>query len=208
MKIKRTKDYILVDDWLSKKQLTRIFEELEILKTKCRVSVVGKGGQDITKTHKSIIVDVDLYYRKSRLKREDSAVLDIIDKQFWGKDIYSILKGSENVFGILPFTSFDRTALQFYRNGGFYEVHGDGVYGGELIVVALFFCKEPKKFTGGNFLLGDHIIEHKNNRMVIFPAFLSHGVSRIKMKSDDWIDGRIAFQHRTWFKDNLKSKAE
>ena len=77
----------------------------------------------------------------------------------------------------------DGTLLQYYEESDYYKPHSD------LAVFSLvtWFCKEPKKFVGGNFKFTDLdiTIEIENNMTVIFPSFLRHEVEEVKMLETD-----------------------
>ena len=73
--------------------------------------------------------------------------------------------------------------------------------------------KEPKNFTGGDFHIYHNskqeepisTVELKNNRMIIFPSFYTHGVDELKVidknRKDRW--GRFAITHFLTYKEEL-----
>lgn len=204
MKITRTDDYILVDDWLSQNQVNKIMIECEILKHSAIELKISRKGQDLTKLKKSSYLQLDNHYLG---KREESPLLVAFDKYFWPEEMrYKIIKGGSNIYQVLDHTSFDSSELQFYINDGWYTEHSDFCEGGEVVVLCFMLCKEPKRFTGGEFVLEGKVFEHKNNRLILFPSFAVHGVTKVKMTSKDLCDGRITVQHRSWFTESRKTK--
>jgi len=67
-----------------------------------------------------------------------------------------------------------------------------------LLTVLYMMNKEPKKFTGGDFMIKWNDIEKsipfENNTILIFPRDTPHKVKKIKMESDDFYDKRFTIQ--------------
>ena len=72
------------------------------------------------------------------------------------------------------------TLLSYYESDDGYKSHTDQ----SVVTITSYFFREPKKFTGGELLLGDKNIEIKNNMMVIFFGHNTHGVSTIQMLNE------------------------
>ena len=72
------------------------------------------------------------------------------------------------------------TLLSYYESDDGYKPHTDQ----SVVTITSYFFREPKKFTGGELLLGDKNIEIKNNMMVIFFGHNTHGVSTIQMLNE------------------------
>ena len=194
MQITRHEDYILVDDYLDNKTLQKVMIEVSKLSPLAWNSKLGRTGTDISDSKDDLILSLDNQYG---INRNRSDILEMFNK-FWSNHIKVILKDAALIFQILPYMQKDTTELQLYGHEGFYNEHQDDMQKGEFIVADLLICREPKKFEGGELIMNDHIIEHKNNRLVIFPAFLRHRVNTIKTKSKDKVDGRISLQNRSW----------
>lgn len=194
MQITRHEDYILVDDYLDNETLQKVMSEVLSLSHLAWNSKLARNGIDISAIKDVVILSLDDQYG---INRNQSDILEMFNK-FWSDHIKVILKDAALIFQILPYMQKDTTELQYYGNAGFYQEHEDDMSKGEFIVADLLLCKEPKKFEGGELIMNDHIIEHKNNRLVIFPAFLRHRVNTIKTESKDRVDGRISLQNRSW----------
>ena len=67
--------------------------------------------------------------------------------------------------------------LSYYENSDYYAEHIDAA----LATVLIWFWKEPKRFTGGNFKFGDtgEVIECRNNSILIFPSWALHSVDPV-----------------------------
>ena len=91
-------------------------------------------------------------------------------------------------------TTIDASMIAYYENSDYYQPHTDSA----KYSILIWINKEPKKFTGGDLILPDfkQKIECKNNRLVLFPGYLYHQVTEIKMKGKHKIgDGRWCIVH-------------
>ena len=83
----------------------------------------------------------------------------------------------------------DNTLLSYYENSDYYDSHADTA----IFTICTWLFDEPKKFKGGDFFVKDLEIECKNNRTVIFPSVLQHGVTPLIMSDNEKgsINGRF-----------------
>jgi len=117
---------------------------------------------------------------------------------FQNEDMQEIIKTAKSpIYNLLRFTKTDRTKVSAYQNGDFYDWHQDSINQG-LLTVLYMMNKEPKKFTGGDFMIKwDNIeksIPFENNTILIFPRDPPHKVKKIKMESNDFYDKRFTLQ--------------
>ena len=58
-------------------------------------------------------------------------------------------------------------------------------------LIFTYFNKEPKKFTGGElyFPKYDYEFSCNNNSLIMFPAWVAHGVREVKIKDSNYYDG-------------------
>ena len=91
------------------------------------------------------------------------------------------------LFRALPVTNYDTTLVNYYENANYYKPHADET----LFSAISFHYKEPKKFSGGDFILNDFNlkIEIKNNMLIIFPGAYHHGVTEVIMNKKDLNQG-------------------
>jgi Rps23 Pro-64 3,4-dihydroxylase Tpa1-like proline 4-hydroxylase len=77
--------------------------------------------------------------------------------------------------------------VSYYEDSDYYLPHLDVAQFTSL----LWFFKEPRCFSGGEFKFSDYedIIELKHNRMVLFPSWVMHEVSEVKMNDRSETDG-------------------
>jgi len=74
------------------------------------------------------------------------------------------------------------TLISYYGDGDYYKPHEDTT----LFTACTYFFKEPKKFSGGNFLLNNYNIEIeiKNNMLIIFPGKYTHQARKVELKKE------------------------
>jgi hypothetical protein len=74
------------------------------------------------------------------------------------------------------------TLISYYNNGHYYKSHTDQ----SIFTACGYFFKEPKKFSGGNFILNDFNkeFEIKNNMLIIFPGNYRHQARKVELKKE------------------------
>jgi len=74
------------------------------------------------------------------------------------------------------------TLISYYSNGHYYKPHDDQ----SIFTACSYFFKEPKKFSGGNFILNDFNkeFEIKNNMVIIFPGKYTHQARKVELKKE------------------------
>ena len=83
--------------------------------------------------------------------------------------------------------------LSCYGNNDYYGNHVD-IDMGSIVTAVLMLCFDHK-FTGGDFILEDRIIPFENNKLIVFPSCIEHGVSKISLDSDKYTDMRFSLQY-------------
>lgn len=189
MKIDQYNDeipYIIIDNFYENWECDLIWQELEFLNHNCKWDVATKENREsatkhgkILKTNKFQWLDT-LYYERSK-----SNILTVnrklFDKGTWKKIVMSHPHWFFNTFECLA----DSTLLSYYNeDGDGYLKHQDLSY----MTCLTWFHKDPKKYTGGDFILfcGEKEIpvESNNNRMIIFPSRIPHQVTKLTMDDD------------------------
>ena len=72
--------------------------------------------------------------------------------------------------------------VSYYENGDYYKPHHDVANFSSI----LYYWRGEKNFTGGELFFPEleMKIEMKKNRMVLFPSWLLHEVSEVKMNDN------------------------
>ena len=85
-------------------------------------------------------------------------------------------------------TNRDVTKVRYYHDGEYYKPHVDAMF---HTLIFSYFHKEPKSFSGGELYFPYYNYEFpcNNNTVIIFPAWVDHGVREVKIKNSDYYDG-------------------
>ena len=150
----------------------------------------------------------DTTVRSSRVAMEPKEIAS------WFKPL--VVAALPQVFARLGCEAFEvaKVELQMtaHLDGDFYAMHNDNSHGhrqghdsdGRRISFVYYFCREPKRFTGGDLRLFDTDLKRgafrkevfsrvapDDNTIVFFPSAAMHEVGRLEMQSLDSADGRF-----------------
>ena len=173
--------YFIVDDVFDSKEMDLIWEELDFYNDKLQdPEETGsarnpEAPQHHIKSNKGLFID-QIYNIK-----EASNILTVNRKIF---DIDLTQHPSWYFKNIAPALNFDTNMVSYYENSDYYAPHRDR----DDVTILYWIYREPKKFEGGDLYFPDYDsgIRVKNNRLVIFPGFIKHGVFPVEMgKIDD-----------------------
>ena len=148
--------------------------------------------------------------------RAKSKILAHISKNLFENkmlEVYDSIK--ETAFKLLHSTTNHETQLTFYHNNCEYNWHNDNDQ--MRLVNFVFMVDMGMKFEGGhtlisnskweekNFLAGVDIpvaldIEPKGNQLIIMPCWVTHSVTKTKMKTKGILDGRITVNGHIGFR--------
>ena len=98
----------------------------------------------------------------------------------------------------------DCTKVRYYHNGEYYEPHTDRSI---QFLGFTYFYKEPKKFTGGElyFPKYDYEFDCENNSLILFPGWVEHGVTEVKIQDSDYYDGQGRYAITSFFSNYRES---
>lgn len=167
--------YLYIEDIFSKDDLLLIYRELEFLQPKLLApEETGTAINDgvILKQNKGIFLDT-LYSH-----RHFSDILSV-NRELFTEQVLDALEQCCPGYGLLRTSTNDGTLISYYEDSDYYKPHEDSA----SITIVSWFFKEPKNFTGGDFIFSDYNIKTipKNNSAVIFFSCYKHEVTPIKM---------------------------
>ena len=86
------------------------------------------------------------------------------------------------------YSNHDITKVRYYHDGDYYDPHTDRNY---QFLAFSYFYREPKRFKGGELLFPRYNYEFAcdNNSLIMFPAWVEHGVSKVSINDSDYFDG-------------------
>lgn len=86
--------------------------------------------------------------------------------------------------------NYDILISHYSENGSKYDKH----YDESLLTFICWFEEPPLNFTGGELILDNapNLIPPKNNSAILFPGYIKHQVTPLKIKNPNLDKGRIA----------------
>ena len=172
--------YHIIENFFKEDELQLILKELEFLNSKLLGPAETSASESDTgrynKQAKGIFLD-HIY-----ANRNISDILKLNRKIFEFDFINSLIQ-KDIVYRNLLGCNHDMTLINYYENNDYYDKHSDAA----VLSCISFFYKEPKKFTGGDFIFNDFNIKIpiKNNMLIIFPSYYEHQATPVKMKEKD-----------------------
>ena len=180
---------IVIRNWYSEKELEDIWVELDKLSNPYSMQLPSDTGSAVLenaslKNGHGIFLD-DLYINR----RESSSILSMREK-FFNDNFYNLILSVDRSFNHFVNSTSDRTLVNYYEQNHFYKKH----YDRSIFTCVVPIWKEPKKFTGGDFLISDKSFNLKSNDLIVFPGYLIHEVTPISMNedADKWKSGRFS----------------
>ena len=84
--------------------------------------------------------------------------------------------------------NYDHTKVRYYHDGDFYEPHTDNFF---QFLAFSYFYREPKRFEGGELFFPkyNYSFTCNNNSLIMMPAWVEHGVTKVSIKDSDYYDG-------------------
>ena len=169
--------YLIIEDIFSENELKLIMQELEFIQPKLLdPSKTGSATNldgSYKKNNTGVLLD-ELYNF-----REFSDIL-LLNRKLFCEDVYEAAKMCHPSMQLFRTTAHDKTLISYYESGDRYDAHHDRA---AATLIAWFF-KEPKNFSGGDFILDEYNIkiEPKNNMAILFLSCYMHSVTEIVMK--------------------------
>lgn len=168
--------YITINNYYNNEELSLIWQELNFLTHQTKLESPYKTGltdqQSTAKRNHGVFLD-SIYSR-----RELSNILTL-SRKIYNFDLINYACSQHIIFNYLKFSKRDGTLLSYYEDTGQYLPHTDQ----SILTTVTWLYKEPKKFDGGDFFFSDYgyQIPIQNNMIILFPSFVEHSVSEIKM---------------------------
>lgn len=167
--------YIIIDETFDGEEYPIIWKEISFHLNKGLTPEEYQGakidGKYLTNS-KGLILD-QLY---SGNYRKLSEILTICNRKFFNQEICETILPHNSYWRTYYDSTKDITKLRRYSSGDSYEAHYDS-YVHALISTTI--C--PKEDVGGNLFFPEHDleVETKDNRTVIFPGWIKHGVTKV-----------------------------
>lgn len=177
--------YIIIDNYYDEKEEKEVWKELEFL-TSPRILLLGEhtgsatDNGNILKNNSGVFLDH--FYRE----RSNSSIISL-NKKIYNEEIDKEFIPLHPYNEISNYIKYDLSLVSYYESNDYYKPHIDS----SQFTVLTWFFKEPKRFSGGEFKFTNYtdVIELKHNRTILFPSWVKHEVSSVKMDDDFETDG-------------------
>ena len=189
--------FVVIDNWYLPHEEKLVWTEIDFLISNPLFEEMVGDSVEAVATYdgkKSKAMNKRIFYHKYFLDIRISHIVNCMYKQR-SREFHKILL--ENC---LPYyrnfedSNADSTFLSIYGDNDHYDTHCDS----SLFTCLIWMVKEPRRFSGGDFELTDinHMIELKNNRMVMIPGCFNHKVHKLKYHdSNDKSYGKYTICH-------------
>tara|TARA_B100001175_G_C19313486_1_gene544196 strand:- start:131 stop:799 length:669 start_codon:yes stop_codon:yes gene_type:complete len=183
--------HLIIEDFYDEEELELIWEELNYY-TKPGKLLGAKDYGGIADRTNAKALELDGVYQNYTKTggpnyRNISNILTLNRKLFTSGvlETYSTI---HDCCSLATDISSDATKVRYYHNDEFYKPHTDN----QMTTLAFsYFYKEPKLFSGGElyFPKNDYELLCLNNSFIIFPGWVKHGVSKVKIANSDYYKG-------------------
>ena len=196
--------HVVVDDFVTPAERQALLDECATLQAAMGAGTVLRAhtevGGSFKKRNKNVWLDTHYQGR-----RGDSTALTIFKDRFFSQPIRDAFRETGDLlFQNALHANADCVLLSVYGPGDFYADHHDEY---PSVTANLMISSIPKRFTGGDFFLGDDSpyepqretrytrLDFVPGRLVIFPGRARHYVDTIHGPDLAFLDGRFTFQY-------------
>ena len=174
--------FIVVDNWYTPQEERNIWKELDYYTSmdnldRAENTIVARNedGSSKSKAYRFYVED---YY--SNKGYEKSHISNYMYKQRT-PEFHKIVSECMPYARSFLSSNADSTLISYYEEDDHYEAHHDTF----LWTMCIWFVKEPRLFTGGNFDFPEsgYEVKLKHNRAVFFPCCYQHRVSPVKFQT-------------------------
>lgn len=178
---------LVIDNFFDNNEINLMWNELAFLSDKMQGPEQTYSANELNDPNRPILKKNKGIFIPQVLNPEYSIIMKAHTKLFNPQLKQRFLKESNYFQYLLSDFDYD-VLLSRYNEGDYYKPHADTV----LMSCITWMYREPKMFTGGDFVIEEHKIELKNNRTVLFPSCLLHAVEPVTMQSNEMLDGRFS----------------
>jgi len=185
--------HLIVQNFYNPEELELIWEELKFY-TKPGKFLDAKGfGGVVDKTNSHAIILDEIY----KTNRKLSNILTVNRKLFTSETL-DLFAEIHDCCCIANQSNYDVTKVRYYYNDDYYDPHTDKSF---QFLAFSYFHKQPKKFSGGELLFPkyDYYYPCDDNSMIIFPGWVEHGVSKVKINDSEYYDGHGRYAITSFF---------
>jgi len=186
---KKEAPYLVIDNWYTEDELQRVWKEIDLYNCMQEEDLekadddtnrnVARGEDGKAKSN-AFRIHIWDYYTQAGAKI--SPILKFMYKQR-SKEFHDIVKETMPLhYSNFANTNTDSTFIGYYDKDKYYKPHHDTAQ----FTCLIWIYKQPKQFFGGNTRIVpiDATVECISNRMLLFPSYLEHEVTKVKSKNE------------------------
>ena len=176
--------HLILHNFYNDEELKLIWEELDFYTKPDKLLDAKEYLGVVDKTNAKAIY-LDLVYPKKF--RKLSNILTVNRKVFEPQVLEPFSKLHDCCLHSMQ-SNYDHTKVRYYHDGDFYEPHTDNFFD---FLAFSYFYREPKRFEGGELFFPkyNYSFSCNNNSIIIMPAWVEHGVTKVSIKDSDYYDG-------------------
>ena len=193
--------HLILHNFYNDEELDLIWEELDFYTKPNKLLDVKEYMGVVDKTNaKAIYLDV-VYSKKYR---KLSNILTVNRKVFEPQVLEPFSKLHDCVLHALE-CNYDHTKVRYYHDGDFSEPHTDNFF---QFLAFSYFYREPKRFEGGELFFPkyNYSFTCNNNSLIMMPAWVEHGVTKVSIKDSDYYDGYGRYAITSFFGNKQTNK--
>jgi hypothetical protein len=168
--------YLIIDEVFTSDELNKIYQELEFIQPKLLGPDRTGGARNEKKEHQKNNTGVFL---DELFHLRDFSNILTFNRKFFSQEVFDNLLKCHPAYALIFNCNQDNTLMSYYEDSEHYKKHKDS----SIITINSWFFKEPKNFSGGEFIFSDYNISIpvKNNSSVIFFSCYHHEVTPVKI---------------------------
>ena len=192
--------HLIIKNFYNEDELKLIWEELTFY-TKPNKLLDAKDYGGAVKFTNAKALALDLVYDGKY--RALSNILTV-NRKIFSDELLLAFSNLHDCCNIAQHVNYDCTKVRYYHDGEYYEPHTDRSI---QFLGFTYFYKEPKKFTGGElyFPKYDYEFDCENNSLIMFPGWVEHGVTEVKIQDSDYYDGQGRYAITSFFSNYRES---
>tara|TARA_B100000927_G_scaffold241947_1_gene203566 strand:- start:957 stop:1571 length:615 start_codon:yes stop_codon:yes gene_type:complete len=185
--------HLIVNNFYNETELELIWEELKFYTKPDKFFEAKDFGGVVDKTNSHAIILDEIYKKNRKL----SNILNV-NRKLFTSDALDLFAEIEDCCCIANKSNWDITKVRYYHNDEYYDPHTDKSF---QFLAFSYFHKQPKKFSGGELLFPKYDYQYpcNNNSMIIFPGWVEHGVSKVKIDDSDYYGGYGRYSITSFF---------
>jgi len=192
-----THPFLTCDSWFTPEEEKMVWKELDFYTNKSSLDHSSNGpvatdakGNQLASNFR--IYPENMYTEKGR----DMSAIFTLKNKLATNEINSFIHDNmtPGPFSCYKGSNRDNTLISYYHSGDYYKSHHDAFQ----FTILIWFNKEPKAYSGGDFHFTDAKIEvpSLHNRLIIFPSYLNHAVTPLEFETPKPLGfGRYTITH-------------